>query len=1206
MKRTLCLIAIVMLCILMIPAIEPVLAVSGTPHIVTVGSIDPALGYDTIINGTTIFHVARHVRPVEGVFYHNVAEDETEMLNLQSSTLTVPDPAGRVTVWSNMVFLGTGWNAKSKSVVHPDGTSQSILHVSGQANGDPYARYLVVTIYNSKYPSGYQLDYSVVAGSFDNSYDVKNIVSQRDVNTVSVAVTTWVGYWNVQSYFQVSTVGTDVYILMISGVPTSYVNDMDAVRRGVEASCMVEPLVHLNTWKPLTYLEIRDMATYQYIITYPDNVRPPNVYPYNGIIVVNAHGEVLPVPPGQTWQAWISLLNYQTRLKGLVWSEVAGYPFFYYGFGQGDQTMIGEQGFQLFLNPQSGASAVDCWPDSEGSTVPLQGGYSNRLWGYNLMNGGLHEGRPIAISKSAPANKDAWTEQLSSSDGSWSGDVSVEYDSSKHTRGSSSIKIHVGWWGANSSFTFTFNSGKEVDMTQYPFFAIDMYLDGGGIANADTGDESVILRDTSGKAARKDFHQVQSGKFVTLSVTDPSGWTAESGFDFQHIKSIRIDRYMTMWHGDDYAWVDGMFFDNGAVNIPDVLDVMYRGPDSNGVKYLTLGLMGLYGANENMTSTAIAGYYVHNGAEWYDDDYLKGKYTMATAAWSKISVLAISPWTDVTFWQPPLGPTYYSGKVRTQITWTAAIPPQTGGGNWKVDFVTTTLAYAVNYISASQWSLSDANAPLRIPSASGTTFAFQRTYSTILVDKAEGEFQRVVGEGIFWTAVGVFLAPFTEGLSAVAATVALGIVQTGVDAYLTTYKSGGIEDGTHGFVDLAMRDFSKVGLDGGGGSVYSQLQSYGYTEVGLPPSGAGAYGTLTFELGQKCGYYNGIVGGTDWFQGITQQTIAVVVEPRQSGDSNQIPQKPPVPNGPTQGFKNTLYTFSATATDPDGDDVRILFNWGDGTSTTGWIESGNVVFATHQWSNYNNPWPVQVQAQDPNGANQGSWSALSDPLNIAIVPKLVISTNGGGTTNPAPGTYAYSYGSWVQVTETPYANYAFNYWILDGSYIYTTTVNVQMTNDHSLTAYFYYTGGGGGGGGGCPTLFTWNGSAYVDYGVINIHNPSGEDIIRTVPIKTTDLAINKRTASIHLREGWPGLNFSESVIDQVQLYAIDNSGKQILCPLVSAQHSRLGNVLPQLLYSDDTRVQSFLLETIDAQFLIPNRNIRGFVFVIEGCNMYKM
>lgn len=147
--------------------------------------------------------------------------------------------------------------------------------------------------------------------------------------------------------------------------------------------------------------------------------------------------------------------------------------------------------------------------------------------------------------------------------------------------------------------------------------------------------------------------------------------------------------------------------------------------------------------------------------------------------------------------------------------------------------------------------------------------------------------------------------------------------------------------------------------------------------------------------------------------------------------------------------------------------------------------------------------------------------------------------------------------------------------------------------------------GGGGGGDGCPTLFVWNGSGYVDYGVINIHNPSGEDVVREVPVRVEDVGVNGHRAKFRLREGWPGLNFSESVIDQVKLYAIDNNGNHYLCPLISAKHSRLGNVLPQLLFSDEWKVQTLLLETVDLTFIVPCQNIQSFTFTIEGCNRFK-
>jgi hypothetical protein len=144
--------------------------------------------------------------------------------------------------------------------------------------------------------------------------------------------------------------------------------------------------------------------------------------------------------------------------------------------------------------------------------------------------------------------------------------------------------------------------------------------------------------------------------------------------------------------------------------------------------------------------------------------------------------------------------------------------------------------------------------------------------------------------------------------------------------------------------------------------------------------------------------------------------------------------------------------------------------------------------------------------------------------------QLSISASYGGTTNPTFGTYTYTSDDSVTITASPYSGWHFDFWILDGTPKYSNPITVTMDSDHTLTAYFGINGGGGGGD-GCPTLFVWNGDNYVDYGVIDIHNPSGEDVVREVSIAKQDLAVEDSKAKLRLQEGWEGLNFSESVVD---------------------------------------------------------------------------
>mgnify|MGYP005642575201 CR=1 FL=1 len=83
-----------------------------------------------------------------------------------------------------------------------------------------------------------------------------------------------------------------------------------------------------------------------------------------------------------------------------------------------------------------------------------------------------------------------------------------------------------------------------------------------------------------------------------------------------------------------------------------------------------------------------------------------------------------------------------------------------------------------------------------------------------------------------------------------------------------------------------------------------------------------------------------------------------------------------------------------------------------------------------------------------------------------------------------------------------------------------------------------------------------------------------------------------------------GLNYSHSIIDQVKLYAIIN-GQPLPCPLLKATYMNNINVWILLINSDNTKLNMYLLETLDLEFLVPYQNIENYIFIIEGCNMEK-
>ena len=97
---------------------------------------------------------------------------------------------------------------------------------------------------------------------------------------------------------------------------------------------------------------------------------------------------------------------------------------------------------------------------------------------------------------------------------------------------------------------------------------------------------------------------------------------------------------------------------------------------------------------------------------------------------------------------------------------------------------------------------------------------------------------------------------------------------------------------------------------------------------------------------------------------------------------NQPPNKPSTPSGPANGDAGTTYTYTSSATDPDGDSISYLFDWGDDTDS-GWtdpISSGQTATETHKWSEQGT-YQIKVKARDAPDLDESEWS---DPLSVSM------------------------------------------------------------------------------------------------------------------------------------------------------------------------------------------------------------------------------
>jgi hypothetical protein len=89
---------------------------------------------------------------------------------------------------------------------------------------------------------------------------------------------------------------------------------------------------------------------------------------------------------------------------------------------------------------------------------------------------------------------------------------------------------------------------------------------------------------------------------------------------------------------------------------------------------------------------------------------------------------------------------------------------------------------------------------------------------------------------------------------------------------------------------------------------------------------------------------------------------------------SEPPDKPTTPEGPDTWTINVETTFSSTTTDPEGESIFYLFDWGDGTDS-GWLgpyASGQTGEASHTWTELGE-YEIKVMAKDLYDA-ESPWS----------------------------------------------------------------------------------------------------------------------------------------------------------------------------------------------------------------------------------------
>ena len=119
------------------------------------------------------------------------------------------------------------------------------------------------------------------------------------------------------------------------------------------------------------------------------------------------------------------------------------------------------------------------------------------------------------------------------------------------------------------------------------------------------------------------------------------------------------------------------------------------------------------------------------------------------------------------------------------------------------------------------------------------------------------------------------------------------------------------------------------------------------------------------------------------------------------------PETPSTPIGPTDFAAGETGAYQVSTTDPDGNKIKYIFDWGDGTSKTytGFVDSGETVEESHLWGK-DGSHNLKVKARDKYG-QESDWS---DPLVVNVVNNAPLKpeTPDGPTQGSYKQTHSYS------------------------------------------------------------------------------------------------------------------------------------------------------------------------------------------------------
>jgi len=155
---------------------------------------------------------------------------------------------------------------------------------------------------------------------------------------------------------------------------------------------------------------------------------------------------------------------------------------------------------------------------------------------------------------------------------------------------------------------------------------------------------------------------------------------------------------------------------------------------------------------------------------------------------------------------------------------------------------------------------------------------------------------------------------------------------------------------------------------------------------------------------------------------------------------NKPPNAPTMPDGPSNGYVNRATPFKTSASDPDGDQIKYVLDWGDQTTTETGYSNPGVLAAYHTWT-AKGKYDVKAKAIDSKGASSAWSRATTIDITVPSNPPETPTQPSGTAIGYAGSPYSFTTSSRDQDGDTIKYTFDWN----DG-----TTSETGMMNSGSM------------------------------------------------------------------------------------------------------------------------------------------------------------